>query len=319
MGYDKKIAGAARAELDRRRQTAESEAAAKLEEFFARCPRAMEVRQEMAHNAANAARAVMGGGDVRTEMEKHKAQGLALRQEYEELLAQCGMTRQDITPQYHCKECKDTGFVDGRMCQCLLRLRKQLAYRDLSDGLPLTQCQFDSFSLEYYQDDPRALERMRGILHTCRTYAGKFRANSPSLLFRGGTGLGKTHLSLAIANAAIEKGFGVVYGSAQTFVAALERERFDREGESTADRLKDCDLLILDDLGSEYSSAYVSAALYDVLNCRLLGQCPTIISTNLNLKELEERYGQRLTSRIMGEYGVMEFLGRDVRTRKRRA
>ena len=157
---------------------------------------------------------------------------------------------------------------------------------------------------------------MEKVFAACKSYGEKFRADSPSLLFKGGTGLGKTHLSLAIAGKAIEKGFGVIYGSAQSFAVALERERFDRdlpEDGSTDAQLGECDLLILDDLGTEFPSAYVNAALYNIVNTRMMAGKPTIISTNLSLKELEQRYSQRFASRVTGYYGKLEFLGKDVR------
>ena len=319
MSYDRRGLEAARLELEQRKQTAEASAAARQQEFFQRCPRAEEIRRELAHNAAAAARAVVSGGDVRAQMERHKAHGLALSREYDALLAGCGLTRRDLAPSYHCPECKDTGFVDGRMCACYRQLRKQTAYRQLSDGLPLAASSFERFSLECYQDDPRALKQMGAILRACREYAERLRPHSPSLLFYGGTGLGKTHLSLAIANAAIEKGFGVVYGSVQSFTSSFEKERFDREDEqSTAGSMKDCDLLILDDLGAESESKYINAALYDVINTRMMADRPTIISSNLNLKEIERRYGERLASRIAGYYGKLEFMGRDMRASAQR-
>lgn len=316
MSYDKRVLEAAKAELDRRRQTAEGAAAARLEEFFRQCPRAAQIREEMAHSAAAAARAVLSGGDVRTQMEQQKARSLALRAEYDQLLASRGLTRQDVTPQYHCPVCRDTGFVDGRMCACYRQLRKGIAYQQLSEGLPLATSTFERFSLERYRGDERVLKQMASILRVCREYADRLRPHSSSLLFYGGTGLGKTHLSLAIANAAIEKGLGVVYGSVQGFSSSLERERFDREdGQSTSASLKECDLLILDDLGAEAGSGYVNAALYDVINSRMLADKPTIISSNLNLKELEKRYGERMTSRISGYYGKLQFMGSDMRAK----
>ena len=203
------------------------------------------------------------------------------------------------------------------MCQCLKQLQRSLAYQALSADLPLEKSTFDTFSLEFYQDDPRARRQMEAVLKLCQRYAERLRPNSPSLLFKGKTGLGKTHLSLAIANKAIEKGMGVVYGSAQSFAVALEKERFDRAdpdgpGDTNA-QLMGCDLLILDDLGTEFPSQYVNAALYNIVNTRMLAEKPTIISTNLSMKELEDRYSQRFASRIMGYYGTVEFLGSDVR------
>lgn len=322
MGYGKKIYAAACAELERRRRTAEDEAAQRLREFYGRCPQAREVREEMARNAAGAAKAVVSGGDVRAEMTKLKDRGLALKAEYTRLLAEQGLTERDVKPRYTCSACGDTGFVDGRMCGCLKSLQRSMAYEKLSMSVPLEKSTFDTFSLEYYQDDARAYRQMENVLRACREYAEKFRADSPSLLFKGRTGLGKTHLSLAIASKAIEKGFGVIYGSAQSFAVALEKERFDSTDPDdlgdTNSQLLSCDLLILDDLGTEFPSNYVNAALYHIVNARMLADKPTIISTNLSLKELEDRYSERFASRITGYYGKLEFLGNDVRIQMRK-
>lgn len=320
MGYGNKTYLAAYQELEQRKRLAEEKADQGRERFYELCPRAKEIREEMAQNAAGAAKAVLAGGDVRAEITRMKDRGLALKEEYNRLLAENHFTEADVTPQYQCKLCRDTGFVDGRMCSCLKNLQRRLAYDKLSMSVPLESCTFESFSLDYYKEDEKTLRQMEKVFRACQNYGEKFRADSPSLLFKGGTGLGKTHLSLAIAGKAIEKGFGVIYGSAQTFAVALERERFDRdlpEDGDTNSQLIECDLLILDDLGTEFSSSYVNAALYNVVNSRMLANKPTIISTNLSLKELEERYSQRFASRVTGYYGKLEFVGRDVRVQKR--
>ena len=276
----------------------------------------------MAKNAAGAAKAVVRGGDVRAELQRLQERAETLNAEYDRLLREAGLSREEISPRYTCPLCKDTGFTDGRMCRCFLELQRSLAYEKLSMNVPLEKCTFSSFSLSYYQEDPRAYRQMENIFAACKGYAEKFRKNSPSLLFKGGTGLGKTHLSLAIAGAVIEKGFGVIYGSAQSFAVSLEKERFDRreDGEpgDTHSQLLSCDLLILDDLGTEFPSAYVNAALYDIINSRMLAEKPTIISTNLSMKELEERYSERFASRIAGYYGMLGFLGNDIRIEKRK-
>lgn len=322
MGYGKKIYEEAKAELENRKQKAEGEAAKKLSGFYLRYPQARELREAMAKNAAGAAKAVVRGGDVRAELQRLQERAGKLNAEYDRLLQEAGLTREDISPRYACPACKDTGFVDGRLCGCFLELQRSLAYEKLSMDVPLEKCTFSSFSLSYYQEDPRAYRQMENIFAACKSYGEKFRKNSPSLLFKGGTGLGKTHLSLAIAGTVIEKGFGVIYGSAQSFAVSLEKERFDRreDGElsDTHSQLLSCDLLILDDLGTEFPSAYVNAALYDIINSRMLAEKPTIISTNLSMKELEERYSERFASRITGYYGKLEFLGKDIRIEKRK-
>lgn len=320
MGYGNKIFQAACQELERRRRQAEETADRAREQFYGQCPRAREIREEMAQNAAGAAKAVLSGGDVREEITRMKERGLSLKAEYNRLLEQHHLTQRDVAPQYQCLACRDTGFVDGRMCACLKALQRRMAYDKLSMSVPLDSCTFQSFSLDYYKNDERAYRQMEKVLAACVSYGEKFRADSPSLLFKGGTGLGKTHLSLAIAGKAIEKGFGVIYGSAQSFAVALERERFDRdmpEDGGTDAQLTECDLLILDDLGTEFPSAYVNAALYNIVNARMMADRPTIISTNLSLKELEQRYSQRFASRVTGYYGKLEFLGMDVRVQQR--
>ena len=161
---------------------------------------------------------------------------------------------------------------------------------------------------------------MRNIYDFCRRYADNFKKDSGNLFFTGATGLGKTHLSLAIAAEAINKGFGVVYGTAQTFAPSLERERFTRTEESggdTLDLLNDCDLLIIDDLGMEISSSYITATIYNVIDTRITLKKPTIISTNLSMQELEKRYNERFTSRIIGFYDRLIFRGKDIRMKKK--
>lgn len=322
MGYGKKIYEEACRQLESSRQEAEAEAASKAEAFYRKCPQALEVKEEMGANAARAAKAVLHGGDVRAEMEKLRSRGLALQEEYGRLLEEHGYTPQDLKPHYACPHCQDTGVVDGRMCACLKQLQRSLAYQSLSMNTPLGESTFENFSLDFYKDDPRALGHMEDVLNACRQYAARFRSDSPSLLFKGATGLGKTHLSLAIAGEVIGKGYGVLYGSAQTFAVALERERFDRPDPDTPtdanSQLMGCDLLILDDLGTEFPSQYVNAALYHVVNTRLLAAKPTIISTNLTMQELEARYSDRFASRLAGFYGMLEFTGHDIRIEKRK-
>lgn len=317
MGYGKKIYEEASAELERRKHTAERTALEKCEAFYRRCPEAARVREQIAFNAAGAGKAVLSGENARAALERLKSRAQELNAEYDRLLEKEGLTRRDIEPQYTCPDCQDTGFSDGKMCHCLKQLQRSIAYKNLSMDVPLEKCTFSSFSLDYYKDDASARKQMESILQACKTYAERFRASSSSLLFKGNTGLGKTHLSLAIAGEVIQKGFGVIYGSAQTFAQALEKERFDRrdpeEFSDTQSQLVSCDLLILDDLGTEFPSAYVNAVLYDIVNSRMLAEKPTIISTNLSLPELEKRYSSRFASRITGYYGAMEFLGHDVR------
>ncbi len=159
---------------------------------------------------------------------------------------------------------------------------------------------------------------MEKVFHFCKSYADNFTLQSRNLLFVGGTGLSKTHLSLSIANVVVQKGFSVVYDSVQNLVSKLENEHFRNSSEQsgTEDIIYGCDLLILDDLGTEFKSPFVIASLYNLVNTRILTKKPTIISTNLTPEEIEQFYSIRFLSRISGNYVRMPFSGKDIRVLK---
>ena len=225
---------------------------------------------------------------------------------------------------FTCEDCKDTGYTDGKMCHCLKDLLAGLMLERLSHTANTDNISFASFSLDYYPAEPlpgsksSARDVMRRALEECRNYADTFTPSSRSMFFQGKTGLGKTHLSLSIAKEVIRKGYNVLYTPAQTLLETLERERFRRGEESySLNFVLDCDLLILDDLGAEFSTNFSVSVIYNIINSRLVEGKPTIISSNLTAKELEARYSPRVVSRIMGEYYTIPFLGNDIRILKR--
>lgn len=275
MGYAEQVYTQAENELNRRRTTAQDNAQRRLENFYAVCPEAEDVRRRIASTAGGYGR--LRSGNARETMEALKNENLSLQKQFADLLAAHGLTRADIEPQYTCKRCEDTGYVDGRICSCYRSLLKQIAYENLNRISPLTLSSFEDFSLLYYSDvsskrrafrPPTNAQHLR-LLPALRRQLQKGQRQP---VFTGATGLGKTHLSLAIAAEAINKGFGVVYGTARTFALSLERERFTRTEESggdTLDLLNDCDLLIIDDLGMEISSSYITATIYNVIDTRI--------------------------------------------------
>ncbi len=318
MGYSREVYDAAMAVLARRKALAEQEAEARKSAFYQMEPRAAEIQRELAQVGSAAGKCVVRGGDVAAALEQLREKSKRLQQERDNLLRRAGLEPDGLEPRYTCRKCGDTGSVDGRMCSCLKGLLRQESYRRLNESSPLTLSGFEQFSLRYYPEQsdgngPSPREHMAGVLDKCRQYARQFSSRSPSLLFQGRTGLGKTHLSLAIAREVIDRGFGVLYGSTQNFMATLEKERFGRSDEDTNQALLQCDLLILDDLGTEFSTPFVTAALYNIINTRLMSDKPTIISTNLSMKELLARYGERMVSRMIGGYCRVVFTGRDVR------
>lgn len=325
MGYSREVYDAAMAELNRRKNRAEQEAQERKNAFYQICPRAREIQQQLASTASQTARVVFSGGNTAQAMERLREKSLELQKERETLLLQVGLEKDALLPRYRCSHCQDTGYIDGKMCDCLKGLLRQEAYRSLNEMTPLTLSGFDQFQLRYYSNqsdggEPSPRAHMAQIFSFCQEYAAHFSQHAESLLFQGRTGLGKTHLSLAIARKVIEKGFGVVYGSVQNFVSTLEKERFGRSDadSDTNQTLLHCDLLILDDLGTEFSTSFVTAALYNLINTRLMAEKPTIISTNLSMKELLDRYGERMVSRMIGGYIRFEFAGKDIRQLKNR-
>ena len=329
MGYSKKVSDKAAEIIRERHMKAERDCDFRRDMLFEKLPEAQEYERKIASCAIEAGRAVVKGGDVKTELEKLRVKSLSLQTEYEQFLAEHGYSIKDTEPDYFCKKCNDTGYVelDNRtvVCDCLKRTLVECACDELNRSSPLSLCTFRDFKLEYYSDvkddeyprSPRA--QMRNHLDFCLKYAENFRKDSKSIFMKGKTGLGKTHLSLSIANEIIKKGFGVIYVSAPVLVSQLENERFSRDNKefSVEQTVLDCDLLIIDDLGTEFTTSFSTTAIYNIFNSRLLMKKPMIINTNMSLQELEKTYNQRFVSRVIGEAVRLDFYGDDIRIKKK--
>lgn len=325
MPYGQEIYSQARRELQQRRTQAEREAQRRHDEVAEQYPELTHIEQRMAEAGYSIVYA-LGRPDAKEFVEGLKKQSLAAQRERRELLQKAGLPDHYLETPYTCRLCKDTGFVDGRICACHKKLLRSLSYAQINRRYPLDLCAFEGFRLDYYPEEadsrtgisPR--RRMTEIFEFCVHYAEDFGPHSPSLFLCGATGLGKTHLSLAIAREAIARDFAVIYGSTQNLLHDLEEEHFGRrgsEGGATQEMLLSCDLLILDDLGAEFSTSFTVAALYNIINSRINAGLPVIISTNLTPAELEAKYTQRITSRIIGCYTSLIFCGRDIRQLKR--
>ncbi len=243
---------------------------------------------------------------------------------YENELVKMGLPRDHTRARVHCEKCKDTGYFDSKMCSCLKKIVVKASAEASGIGKLLEKQRFDNFDLTFYSKTPLPEKRysprdiMEEIFTFCKNYAENFSLSSPSLLFIGGTGLGKTHLSSAIAGVVLEKAFDVVYESAPKVAATFEKERFENEEDAHGTRrLLEAELLILDDLGTEPSSKATSSAIYHLINTRVLVKgLPTIISTNLSYRQLEKEYDSAVLSRLLGEFSVKLFQGDDVRMAK---
>lgn len=322
MSYTTAEYEAARRELERRRNDAEKLQQKKHDEIAEKIPEILNIENEMAQTALSVIKALgMGKNSVSYVKELENA-SLAAQRRRAELLRENGYPEDYLKVKYHCPICEDKGFVNGRMCACHKLILKNNAYQKLCSKIPVDKYTFDNFSTDFYPDSGSGItprRRMENVLDFCRSYAADFGSSSPSLLLHGDTGLGKTHLSLAIGGAVIKKGCSIIYASAQNILSKLENEKFGRaEYADTEKNLLECDLLILDDLGTEFSTQFTVSAVYNIVNSRLLSGRPTIISTNLSLEQIPQVYTQRIASRILSEYQILRFDGTDVRQLKMR-
>lgn len=315
MGFPKDIMQQALEMKTEQREVALLRAEKAKEKLYKENAALAELDRALAASGAMAATVALSGDKKLIKELAEKT--AALNSKRKAILAEAG----GIEPQFACKKCKDTGRVDGITCSCVKDIARELMFAKLCAKMPLKECTFENFDLSYYATkdenglNPKA--RMKEIFALCKKYAADFSLSSESLLFLGGVGLGKTHLSLAIANQAIKKGYGVVYGPAPALISAAERERFDYEDNGAMESLLTCDLLIIDDLGTEFSTQFSLAVINEVVNSRLQENLPTIINTNLDLRALADKYTPRVSSRLIGCYTMRQFLGEDIRLLKK--
>lgn len=327
MGYSKSVYKNAREVMRQRREKSIAQQNMREREIFSKIPRVQEINRELSSLGISAARAVVSGKDAKSELKNLRENSLRLQRELDLLLTDAGYPADYLEPVYECPKCCDKGMYECEekgitvTCECFKTLLTKLACEELNKTSPLTLSTFESFNTEYYSKEsvnglPAAYPRMKKIFEFCKKYAEEFQNDSQGLFLTGATGLGKTHLSLAIANEVIKKGFGVIYVSAPSLLAKLEKAHFSysyEAEEETIQALAECDLLIIDDIGTEFISSYSKTALYNIFNNRLLRNRPTIINTNLSFKELEQIYSQRFVSRLYGEFVKLDFIGRDIR------
>ena len=325
MAYSAEVVQRARQRLAQAREDRESENRQHLAAAYQRLPRLREIDIELRRTMAQAAQAAfLQGSDGRELLEQAKQQNLALQQERQMLAETC------FEPGYLddsplCHICGGTGYVGSNMCECLRELCRQEQKKEVSILSGSTDS-FQKFRLDYYPDriDPKYGASPRTIMERnfqcCRRYALSFSGDAGNLLFVGGTGLGKTFLSACIARTGADRGFSVAYETANHLFGKLEQAKFNPSEESRreADMLLACDLLIIDDLGTEMPGQFVTAALYGLLNDRLLAGKPMVISTNLNVEEMNRRYSPQIASRLHGSFQRLTFVGEDIRVLKGR-
>ncbi len=325
MAYKKSIYLRAKQALDDRRRASEARYWQRHAEVVAACPEIDALERQLAATGAEVVKLAARGESSSAQIARLSAENLELQRKRAELLQTAGFPKDYLENVYTCPACRDTGSCGSYYCKCYLDLIRQTAKDAIPAAAMLKNCTFETFDLSYYSDevDPALGLSHRRVMTTVvaflKDYCSSFSPASKGLLMLGKTGLGKTHLSLAVVNRLIDRNFNVYYGTAQNILDRLQKEHFSRgtTDEELDDDLYRSDLLVIDDLGTEMVTSFTVSALYNLLNTRLGNGLPTVFNTNLQLSELEQTYSQRFTSRLMGSCDIIEFHGRDVRQQKR--
>ncbi|MCR5457521.1 MAG: ATP-binding protein [Clostridiales bacterium] len=300
---------------------AKNAAEARAQELRNKFPEVAEMDAVLSKTAIRIMNASMEGGNYQAKVQSILDEVAAINEARSAFLVENGYPGDYSDVKYECSICNDVGYVNGKMCSCLKKELAIAGYHSSGIYKLIQKENFDNFEFKYYKEkDVR--ENIEDIYYFSKEFAENFsRKETRNLLFIGGTGLGKTHLSTSIAKVVIDKGYDVVYETAQRVFKDYEDERFGRaqknaEGEYPSAKYEDCDLLIIDDLGAEMQSEFNSSALYGIINTRINLEKSTIVSTNLTQKEIQERYSDRIASRFLGNYEVCFFQGEDIRKQK---
>ncbi len=315
----------AKRRIDRRRMNQEVALSARMDEIKEKIPEVMQIRRHLAMTSAEISKLILQKNtDIAEGIGRIERVNLELQQREKYLLRSGGYPEDYLELRYDCPLCKDTGFVNGKRCKCLQEEIQKISVERLNSLSPMGKSSFDTFDLSYYPDviDPESgqnpRQSMQKVLRYCRQYAETFTPDKPGIFMYGETGLGKSHLSLAIAGVVAAKGYTVAYGSAQDLLRQIENENFGRvENRNTLETLLDADLLILDDLGAEFGSTFSESVVYNILNSRISAGRPMIISSNLTVQQFYDQYSRRIVSRLFTQLVQMRFIGKDVRQLKR--
>ncbi len=325
MPYNPILLARVRSEYETKYLKARDEADARRTEIHTAIPAVAELDAELRMTGLSVMAAALEAGDVDTRIAEVRQRNAVLRARRAALLVQHGYPADYTEPHYACSICNDSGYVDLKMCACMKRRLTEETLAASGIAELLRRQTFENFNLAYYESDPNAHRRMTQIFNRMKHFAETFEVGrSENLVLFGGTGLGKTHLSSAAAQVIIEKGNDVCYVSAVSLLSDFEFRRFGNrttggtasDADIDTERYYICDLLIIDDLGTEVSNQFTTSVLYDLINTRLMRRLSTVISTNLTQDEFRRRYWDRITSRVLGEYTVLPFLGQDIRAQK---
>ncbi|MBP3486801.1 MAG: ATP-binding protein [Roseburia sp.] len=296
----------------------------RTKEAYAQIPGLKEIDDAIASCSVAQARKLLDGDS--DALEELKQQLDAYRSKKAALLKEHGLSSDYFKPSYTCPDCKDTGYINGERCHCFKQAAIRMIYTQSNLKEVLEKENFNTFSYDYYSSEDinpatgrSSLDTIKDAVAKCHYFIDHFDDEFNNLYFYGDTGIGKTFLSNCIAKELLDRGYSVIYFTAFQLFDILGKDKFGRnENASDAHQnIFDCDLLIIDDLGTELSNSFTSSQLFLCLNERILRRKSTIISTNLRMNQLADIYSERVLSRISSSYTVMNLFGADIRILKR--
>lgn len=296
----------------------------RIKDAYAKVPRLKEIDDAIAScSVAQARRLLDGDSAALTEL---RAQISAYREEKAVLLKQHGFSEDYFEPVYSCPDCQDTGYINGKRCHCFEQAAIDLVYTQSNLKEILEKENFSTFSFEYYSDEDinpatglSSLSTAKDAVAKCREFIRSFDDTFSNLYLYGDTGIGKTFLSNCVAKELMDQGHSVIYFTAFQLFDILSKGVFRKDEEAIAahQNIFDCDLLIIDDLGTELTNSFTTSQLFLCLNERILRKKSTIISTNLGMNQLADIYSERVLSRISSNYTLIKLFGADIRILKR--
>ena len=324
MGFNRKDLSRVKQEFSEKYRIAHEASDQRRFELWAKIDGLRAIDNELSMTGIRIMDAVMSkekGSDTATKVEAIKRENQALLLERAALLRAYGYPEDYTDVHYECEKCGDTGYVDMKMCDCMKRALVLAGYESSGIASLMQTQSFENFSLDYYKQSQKQYDGMKKMYEKIKSFADNFGADTyENFLFLGGTGLGKTHLSTAVAKIVIDKCFDVLYVTANDMISTFEQKKFGSKisplEEADTSRYYSADLLIIDDLGTEMATQFSVSTIYEIINARIMARKSTIISTNLGNEELQKRYWDRITSRIFGEYQPVLFVGTDIRRQK---